>query len=53
MREAHAHLNLNESHFNAVAGHLVATLIELNVRQNLIDEVVAIALTTKKDVLGN
>ena len=52
MRKAHAHLDgLNEDHFNAVAGHLVATLKELNVPQNLIDEIVKIALSVKDDVL--
>jgi hemoglobin len=53
MRDAHEHMQLNEEHFNAVAGHLVATLKELNVAQELIDQVVAIALTTKDDVLNN
>ncbi|MBC7778164.1 MAG: group 1 truncated hemoglobin [Phycisphaerae bacterium] len=53
MREAHAHMNITEAHFGLVAGHLVATLQELGVAQNLIDEVVAIAVSTKDDVLGN
>ena len=52
MRDAHSHLKLSEEHFNAVAGHLVATLQELNVAQHLIDEVVVIAMSTKNDVLG-
>ena len=52
MRDAHAHMKLTEEHFNAVAGHLVATLVELNVPQNLIDEVVEIAVSTKNDVLN-
>lgn len=52
MRDAHAHMSLTEEHFNAVAGHLVATLQELNVAQDLIDEVVTIALSTKDDVLN-
>ena len=52
MREAHAGMNLTEDHFNAVAGNLVATLNDLSVPQNLIDEVLAIAMTTKNDVLG-
>jgi hemoglobin len=52
MRAAHQHMHLTEEHFNAVAGHLVATLTELHVSQNLIDEVVSIALTTKNDILG-
>ncbi|MDH5432779.1 MAG: group 1 truncated hemoglobin [Gammaproteobacteria bacterium] len=55
MRAAHAPLvekGLNESHFNAVATHLSDTLKELNVPQNLIDEVMAIAGSTHDDVLG-
>jgi hemoglobin len=38
--------------FTAVAGHLVATLEELNVPKPLIDEVVAVVLTTKDDILN-
>jgi len=52
MREAHKHMNLNEGHFNAVAENLVATLQELNVSQAQIDEVVAVCLSVKDDVLN-
>lgn len=52
MREAHKHMNLKEDHFNAVAGHLVATLEELSVPQEHIDEIVGIALSVKDDVLN-
>jgi hemoglobin len=52
MRDAHAHMNLKDEHFNAVAAHLVATLQELEVSQDLIGEVVTIAMSTKKDVLN-
>jgi hemoglobin len=55
LREGHAHLvkdGLNDSHFDAVAGHLAATLEELNVAAELIDEVMAIAGGTRGDVLG-
>jgi hemoglobin len=52
LRAAHSGMNLTEAHFNAVAVHLVATLIELKVTQDLIDEVVVIVLATKKDLLG-
>jgi hemoglobin len=55
MRTAHAPLvakGLNEAHFNAVAGHLQATLEELNVPANLVDEVMSIAGSTKSDILG-
>ncbi len=55
MREAHKGLvarGMNESHFNAVAGHLQATLEELNVPEHLIADVMAIAGSTKQDVLN-
>ena len=55
MRTAHAPLvakGLNDSHFGAVAGHLQATLEELNVPADLIAEVMAIAASTHDDVLG-
>jgi hemoglobin len=55
LREAHKHLvdqGLNEDHFNAVAGHLQSTLQELNVPDDLIGEVMAIAASTKDDVLN-
>jgi hemoglobin len=52
MREAHKHLHLKEAHFTAVAGHLLGTLQELNVPQNLIDQVMAIAGSTHDDVLS-
>jgi len=55
LREAHAPLvakGLNESHFAAVAGHLQATLQELGVAENLIEQVMAIAASTHDDVLG-
>ena len=56
MRAAHAPLvkkGLNEDHFNAVAGHLQATLEELNVPADLIGEVMSIAASTKEDVLNH
>lgn len=52
MRKAHAHLDLTEAHFSAVAGHLKATLEELNVPSDLQDEVMAVAASTHDDVLG-
>jgi hemoglobin len=52
MRAAHADLELKEEHFNAIAENLVATLKDLKVRQELIDQVVAVALTVKDDVLN-
>lgn len=52
MREAHKHMNLTEVHFNAVAENLVGTLEELEVPQEYIDEIVAIAVSVKDDVLN-
>jgi hemoglobin len=53
MRKAHAKLpGLNDSHFNAVAENLQATLTELGVKKELIDKVMAIAESTRADVLN-
>jgi hemoglobin len=52
MRKAHEDLSLEESHFNAIAENLVATLTELKIPQDLIDQVVAVVLTVKDDVLN-
>ena len=55
MRKGHAHLvkmGLNDRHFDAVVDNLGATLEELNVSQELINEVVEICETTRNDVLG-
>jgi hemoglobin len=55
MRTAHAKLvkmGLNGSHFDVVMEHLVATLSELGVPPALIEQVAAIAETTRNDVLG-
>ncbi|MGR9051947.1 MAG: group I truncated hemoglobin [Gammaproteobacteria bacterium] len=55
MRNAHATLvkmGLNDSHFDAVMEHLSGTLQELNVPNSLIEQVAAIAESTRSDVLG-
>lgn len=53
MRKAHANLQgLNESHFNAVAENLQKTLEELKVPKALIDQAMAIAASTKNQVLN-
>ncbi|HHM04546.1 MAG TPA: group 1 truncated hemoglobin [Gammaproteobacteria bacterium] len=55
MREGHAHLvarGLNDSHFDAVVENLGATLKELGVPDELIQEAAAIAESTRNDVLG-
>jgi two-component system, chemotaxis family, sensor kinase CheA len=55
LRSAHAHLvegGLNDAHFDAVAGYLQATLEELDVPEGVISQVMAIAASTRDDVLG-
>jgi hemoglobin len=53
MRKAHAKLpGLNDTHFNAVAENLQKTLVELNVKKELIDKIMAIAESTRADVLN-
>lgn len=52
MRKAHADLALKEEHFNAIAENLIATLKDLKISQELIDQVIAIVATTKDDVLN-
>lgn len=51
MRTAHEDLTIEESHFNAIAENLVATLKDLKISQDLIDQIVAVVLTVKDDVL--
>ncbi len=55
LRRAHAPLverGLNDSHFDAVAGHLQATVEELGVAQDLTAEVMLTAASTRDDVLN-
>jgi hemoglobin len=52
LRKAHASLDLNEAHFNAIAGHLRATLEELKVTPDLIGQVMALVANTKDEVLN-
>ncbi len=52
MRSAHAHLGLEEGHFNAVVELLAETLTELGVSHLDIAEVAAIAASVKDDVLN-
>jgi len=54
MREGHRHLikmGLNDSHFDHILMHIRATLAELGVANNLIQQVIAIADSTRDDVL--
>ena len=56
LRHAHAKLvqekGLGEKHFGLVAGHLQATLQELSVPDNLVQDVMQLVGGTKADVLG-
>jgi hemoglobin len=55
MRKAHelfVKMGLDDSHFDAVLGHLVSSFQELNVPINLINKAVAIAESVRDDVLG-
>lgn len=56
LRTAHATLvknkGLSDVHFDAVAGHLKATLTELGVGEDLIGEALAIVASTRNEVLG-
>lgn len=52
MRAGHAHLALNESHFDAVVENLAATLKELGAVDSDIAEVAGIAFSVKDDVLN-
>lgn len=55
MRDGHAHLlekGLNDSHVDAVKENLAATLQDLGVAQELIDQVMDIAESTRDDVLS-
>ena len=58
MRDAHkelvAEMGLTDSHFDAIAEDLVATLVELEISQALIDEVVQVvgSVAHRDDVLN-
>ncbi len=55
LRTAHAPLvaqGLDGSHFDAVAGHLQATLTELGVAADVAQEIMGIAAGTRNDVLN-
>lgn len=52
MRAAHAHLGINEEHFNAVVENLTGTLAELGAAETDIAEVAVIANSVKGDVLN-
>jgi len=54
MREGHRHLikmGLNDSHFDHILMHIRSTLAELGVGKDLITQVIAVAESTRDDVL--
>ncbi|MDD2761408.1 MAG: group 1 truncated hemoglobin [Methylomonas sp.] len=55
LRDAHARLvkmGLNDEHFDIVMGHLGATMMQLNVPEDLIQEAAALVESTRGEVLG-
>lgn len=52
LRKAHEHLDLVETDFNIIAGHLQSTLKELKIAPDLIREVMTVAGSTKHAVLN-
>jgi hemoglobin len=55
LRTAHARLvaeGLSDVHFDAILGHLEATLVELDVERSVIAEVLAIVGRTRDEVLN-
>jgi hemoglobin len=56
LRQAHARLvterGLNDGHFDAVVRHLTATLEELGVERDLIDEAISTVRGMRDEVLG-
>jgi hemoglobin len=51
MKESHKGMAITEAEFNALAGHLVATLKKYDVPKAEIDELVAIVASTKDDIV--
>ena len=52
MREAHKNLNLVESDFDSVVGHLGATLTEIGCPENLIGQIAGALIGLKDEVLN-
>lgn len=52
MRDAHANLKINDTHFDLVVNHLADTLKELGVNSDLIMEVAEVAESIRDEVLG-
>lgn len=52
MRQTHREMSLSDDHFDAVVGHLGATLTELGVPADLIGEAAAVAESVRGEVLN-
>jgi truncated hemoglobin YjbI len=52
MHSAHAHMRLNEGHFSAMLNNLVETLRDLDIFEDDISEILAVANYVKDDVLN-
>lgn len=52
MKNSHAGMKITEDEFNAAAGHLVGALKKFKVPQDLIDELVGVVSSVKKDIVG-
>src|SRR5262249_25519365 len=53
MNQAHAHLDIEQKHFDRVAEHLVAVLRGAGVAPHLIQEVVAVVAPLAADIVNN
>lgn len=51
MARAHAHLGITHKHFDAVAGHLLDTLLALGVDQATANEVISVAGSLRDDIV--
>jgi hemoglobin len=51
LSQAHSHLGITDHHFNLAAGHLDATLEDLTVPRNIIDQIIAIVATLRSTVV--
>ncbi len=52
MREAHKHIKLTEVHFDHIVTHLVDSLKELKVSEELINEIAEAVLPLKDEILN-
>ncbi|MGB5686691.1 MAG: group 1 truncated hemoglobin, partial [Candidatus Electrothrix sp.] len=56
LRAGHAHLvakGLNGTHFSAIIEHLRATLKELGVKDELVQQAIKVASSVRNDILGH